>query len=160
LIPTTKKKGIMATTAAPIEIWTSSASHPGPLALADVAQLLGQQALPDDTQLWVGEDGPKKALGDIVDVGDAGEVGDDEDGLEELSELLEATLLAEPEPEPELYTAEELTAIEAVRVALRAEGIADEMIGEAMLVSRIAPPATAAAATIRNRAVASKTTVA
>ena len=52
---------------------SSSASHPGPLALADVAQLLGQQALPDDTQLWVGEDGPNKALGDIVDVGDAGD---------------------------------------------------------------------------------------
>jgi hypothetical protein len=115
-------------------VHTSSAAHSGPLSLAAVAALLGQQQLAEDTLLWAehnGKLGPKLELQNIVDVGDAGDVGDDEDGLEELSELLEATLLA---ADPELYTAEELDAIEAVRRALRVDGVAEEMIADVMLI--------------------------
>ena len=134
----TSAVALRGSSAAMAQVRTSSAAHAGPLSLAAVAVLLGQHQLPEDTLLWAehadGKLGPKLLLQNIVDVGDAGDVGDDEDGLEELGELLEATLLAEPEPEPELYTAEELGAIEATRQALRADGVADEMIGEAMLV--------------------------
>eukprot|EP01043_Picozoa_sp_COSAG02_P047574 COSAG02_NODE_4575_length_5203_cov_1.801528_3_plen_287_part_00 len=118
-----------------MEVFTSSADHPGPLALGDVAELLGKEALKDDTELWVGgREARKLMLANIVDVGDAGDVGDDEEGLEELSELLADALLSEPEPEPEQFTQEELGAFEAVRVALLADGVAANMIGEAMLV--------------------------
>ena len=72
-----------------VEVFTSSSEHPGPLALTDVAALLGREVLPEETQLWVGgQEGRKHLLSNIVDVGDAGDVGDDEEGLEELVELL------------------------------------------------------------------------
>lgn len=117
------------------EVFTSSSTHPGPLTLGDVAALLGREALPEDTQLWVGGlESRKHVLGDVVDVEDAGEVGDDEEELEELVELLKGSLLADPEPEPEQYTQEEVEAIEAVRRALLADGISETSIGEAMLI--------------------------
>ena len=115
------------------EVFTSSPAHPGPLALVDVAALLGRSALPEDTELWVSKD-RKHLLGDLVDVGDAGDVGGDEEGLEELVGLLSDALVAEPEPEPEQYTREEAEAIEAVRRALLADGVAADMVGEVMLV--------------------------
>jgi hypothetical protein len=110
-------------------VYTSDATHAGPLSVAALAKLVATSALGEATELWLGSKaGRRMKLERLIDLEDAADVDeDDEDEVDELAQALADGLAIKEQPEVGTaytfdrngqYTAEEIAAMVATKEKL------------------------------------------